>query len=109
MPGRAVAGPARTAPCGQDDNRAVHEVTAHVRPGEVVVLTMPEPRPVALLGDLLATQAPVRGAVAVPAADVERTVTAVRERLAKEAGLRARWRAGELSYDVYGMRAEDES
>lgn len=62
-----------------------------------------------LLGDLLATQALVRGAAAVPAADVERTVTAVRERLAKEAGLRARWRAGELSYDVYGMRAEDES
>jgi 4-hydroxy-4-methyl-2-oxoglutarate aldolase len=31
----------------------------------VLVLTMPEPAPVALLGDLLATQAKVRGAVAV--------------------------------------------
>jgi 4-hydroxy-4-methyl-2-oxoglutarate aldolase len=31
----------------------------------VLVLTMPEPGPVALLGDLLATQAKVRGAAAV--------------------------------------------
>ncbi|MFG1706535.1 4-carboxy-4-hydroxy-2-oxoadipate aldolase/oxaloacetate decarboxylase [Nonomuraea sp. M3C6] len=171
LPGRAVAGPARTALCGQDDNRAVHEVMTHVRPGEVVVLTMPEPRPVALLGDLLATQARARGAAAVlvdaavrdvadlrelglpvwtrwrrvrgagkdfrgavnvpvtiggatiepgdlvvldddgaavvPAADLDATVRAVRERLAKEAGLRKRWRSGELSYDVYGMRAQD--
>jgi 4-hydroxy-4-methyl-2-oxoglutarate aldolase len=35
---------------------------AAVKPGEVLVLTMPEPRPVALVGDLLATQAGVRGA-----------------------------------------------
>jgi 4-hydroxy-4-methyl-2-oxoglutarate aldolase len=33
---------------------------------------------------------------------------AVRARLSKEEGLRARWAAGELSYDAYGMRAEDE-
>ncbi|MDP4501589.1 4-carboxy-4-hydroxy-2-oxoadipate aldolase/oxaloacetate decarboxylase [Nonomuraea turcica] len=173
LPGRAVAGPARTALCGQDDNRAVHEVMAHVQPGEVVVLTMPEPRPVALLGDLLATQAQTRGAAAVlvdgavrdvadlrelglpvwtrwrrvrgagkdvrgavnvpvtvggatiepgdlvvldddgavvvPAHDLDATVGAVRERLAKEAGLRERWRSGELSYDAYGMRAQDAS
>ncbi|MFC4013807.1 4-carboxy-4-hydroxy-2-oxoadipate aldolase/oxaloacetate decarboxylase [Nonomuraea purpurea] len=173
LPGRAIAGPARTALCGQDDNRTVHEVMAHVRPGEVLVLTMPEPRPVALLGDLLATQALARGAAAVlvdaavrdvadlrelglpvwtrwrrvkgagknvrgavnvpvtvggatigpgdlvvldddgaavvPASDLEATVAAVRERLAKEAGLRERWRAGELSYDAYGMRAQDAS
>lgn len=172
LPGVAVAGRARTALCGQDDNRAAHEVMAHVRPGEVLVLTMPEPRPVALVGDLLATQAQVRGAagvlvdasvrdladlrrlglpvwtrwvrvrgatknergsvggpvvvggatvhtgdivvldddgaVVVPAGDVERTLTAVRARLAKEAGLRERWRAGEISYDAYGMRAADE-
>ncbi|WP_395107732.1 RraA family protein [Actinomadura sp. SCN-SB] len=172
LPGAKVAGPARIALCGQDDNRAVHEVMAHLRPGDVLVLTMPEPRPVALLGDLLATQAkaggaagvlvnasvrdvaelrelglpvwtrwrrvrgatkdhrgsidvPVTiggttiapgdlvvldddGAMAVPADAVDTTLDAVRARLEKEAGLRDRWLAGELSYDAYGMRAEDE-
>ncbi|MBB4935278.1 4-hydroxy-4-methyl-2-oxoglutarate aldolase [Lipingzhangella halophila] len=173
IPGTRVAGPARIALCGQDDNRAVHEVMAHLRPGEVLVLAMPEPRPVALLGDLLATQAkargaagvlvdasvrdvadlraiglpvwtrwrrvrgatknvrgsvdvPVRvggteiapqdivvldddGAAAVPLSRVESTVAAVRERIAKEDGLRERWSSGELSYDAYGLRAEDEA
>lgn len=172
-PGRSVAGPARIALCGQGDNRAVHEVMAHVQPGEIVVLTMPEAAPVALFGDLLATQAltagaagvlvnaavrdsadlaklampiwtrwrrstgatknsrgsvnvPVTiggteiapgdvlvldddGATAVVKSDVDSTVVAVRERLTKEDGLRKRWAAGELSYDAYGMRAEDES
>ncbi|WP_212732804.1 RraA family protein [Streptomyces sp. TP-A0874] len=172
-PGRRIAGPARIAYCGQGDNRAVHEVMPHLRPGEVLVLTMPDPEPVAVLGDLLATQAltagaagilvnasvrdsaelaemdlgvwtrwrrargagkDVRGQVNVPveiggttvspgdmlvldddgvtavaAADVESTVEAVRKRLAKEEGLRARWAAGEFSYDAYGLRAEDES
>ena len=170
-PGRSVAGPARIALCGQNDNRAVHEVMAHVQPGEILVLTMPEAAPVALFGDLLATQAltagaagvlvnaavrdsadlarlpmPVwtrwrratgatknhRGSVNVPVSiggteinpgdllvldddgataiarsDVDSALTAVRERLAKEDGLRKRWAAGELSYDAYGMRAED--
>lgn len=172
VPGRKIAGPARIALCGQADNRAVHEVMSHLRPGEVLVLTMPRPEPVALLGDLLATQARVAGAagvlvnaavrdsadlveldlpvwtrwrrvrgatknvrgsvnvpveiggttinpgdlvvldddgaVAVPAAEVDEVAGSVRERIAKEDGLRARWQAGELSYDAYGMRAEDE-
>jgi len=34
-------------------------------PGEVVVLSMPQPGPVALVGDLLATQAKVAGAAAL--------------------------------------------
>lgn len=173
IPGSRVAGPVRTALCGQDDNRAVHEVMAHTRPGEILVLTMPDPRPVALVGDLLATQAQIRGAAAilvdasvrdvadlrelglpvwarwrrvrgatksirgqvnvpvevggaaispgdvvvldddgaavVPAAEAETTLGAVRMRIAKEDGLRERWRAGELSYDAYGLRAEDEN
>jgi 4-hydroxy-4-methyl-2-oxoglutarate aldolase len=173
VPGRSVAGPARIALCGQNDNRAVHEVMAHVQPGEILVLTMPEAAPVALFGDLLATQAltagaagvlvnaavrdsvdlaklamPVwtrwrratgatknsRGSVNVPvtiggteiapgdvlvldddgvtaiaASDVDGALMAVRERIAKEDGLRKRWATGELSYDAYGMRAEDES
>jgi 4-hydroxy-4-methyl-2-oxoglutarate aldolase len=60
-----VAGPARTVRCGQDDNLMVHAVMAEVQPGEVIVLTMPEPRPVALVGDLLGTQARAHGAAAI--------------------------------------------
>jgi len=172
VPGRRVAGPARIALCGQNDNRAVHEVMAHVQPGEILVLTMPEAAPVALFGDLLATQAltagaagvlvnaavrdcadlarmampiwsrwrratgatknsrgsvnvPVTiggteiapgdvlvldddGAAAITASDMDSALVAVRERTAKEDGLRKRWAAGELSYDAYGMRAEDQ-
>jgi 4-hydroxy-4-methyl-2-oxoglutarate aldolase len=62
LPGSRVAGPARTVVCGQDDNLMVHAVMAAVKPGEVIVLTMPSPRPVALVGDLLATQAKAQGA-----------------------------------------------
>jgi 4-hydroxy-4-methyl-2-oxoglutarate aldolase len=65
VPGSRAAGPARTVLCGQDDNLMVHAVMAEVQPGEVIVLTMPEPRPVALVGDLLATQAKEAGAGAI--------------------------------------------
>jgi len=65
VPGSRACGPARIARCGQDDNLMVHAVMARLQPGEVLVLTMPEPAPVALLGDLLATQAQVRRAAAV--------------------------------------------
>ena len=66
----------------------VHAAMARLQPGEVLVLTMPEPAPVALVGDLLATQAQVRGAAAI-------LVDAVgaRPRGAREIGLPiwARW------------------
>jgi 4-hydroxy-4-methyl-2-oxoglutarate aldolase len=62
VPGSRVAGPARTVRCGQDDNLMAHAVMDRVEPGDVVVLTMPVPGPVALVGDLLATQAAKRGA-----------------------------------------------
>jgi 4-hydroxy-4-methyl-2-oxoglutarate aldolase len=65
VPGSRVAGPARTVRCGQDDNLMVHAVMAEVQPGEVIVLTMPEARPVALIGELLATQAKAHGAAAL--------------------------------------------
>jgi len=65
VPGSRACGPARTVRCGQDDNLMVHAAMARLAPGEVLVLTMPEPRPVALVGDLLATQAQVRGAAAI--------------------------------------------
>jgi 4-hydroxy-4-methyl-2-oxoglutarate aldolase len=65
IPGSRVAGPAQTVRCGQDDNLMVHAVMAEVQPGEVIVLTMPEARPVALIGELLATQAKAHGAAAL--------------------------------------------
>lgn len=172
VPGSRVAGPARTVRCGQGDNRTVHQAMTALRPGEVLVLTMPEPAPVALVGELLATQAKVAGAVGVlidaavrdvdelrdlglpiwarwrrvrgatkqergsldvvvqvggatiapgdivvldadGAVVVERdnlaeVATATSARTQKETGLRARLEAGELSYDLHGMRAADE-
>ena len=65
VPGSRAAGPARTVLCAQDDNLMVHAVMPEVKPGEVLVLSMPEPRAVALVGDLLATQAQVAGAAAI--------------------------------------------
>ena len=65
VPGARACGPARTVRCGQDDNLMVHAVMERLQPGEVLVLTMPQPRPVALIGDMLVTQAHARGAVAV--------------------------------------------
>jgi 4-hydroxy-4-methyl-2-oxoglutarate aldolase len=62
IPNSRVAGPARTAWCGQDDNLMVHAVIEQIQPGEVLVLSMPEPAPVALIGELLATQVKVRQA-----------------------------------------------
>lgn len=173
LAGSRIAGPARTVRCGQGDNRAVHEAMTRLRPGEVLVLTMPEPAPVALIGELLATQAQVRGAagILVDAAvrDVEElrdlglpvwarwrrvrgatkeargsldvpvqvggatispgdivlldadgavvvtpdtlraVVAATTTRIEKETGMRSRLAAGELSYDIHGLRAEDEA
>ena len=65
MPNSHVAGPARTALCGQDDNLMVHAIIEQIQPGEVLVLSMPEPAPVALIGELLATQIKVRGAAGI--------------------------------------------
>jgi 4-hydroxy-4-methyl-2-oxoglutarate aldolase len=65
VPGSRAAGPARPVRCGQGDNLMVHAAMAHARPGDVLVLTMPEPAPVALVGDLLATQAKAQGVAAL--------------------------------------------
>jgi 4-hydroxy-4-methyl-2-oxoglutarate aldolase len=65
IPGSRVAGPARTVKCGQDDNLMVHAVLDQVQSGEVLVLTMPEPAPIALGGELLATQALVHKVAAM--------------------------------------------
>lgn len=88
VPGSRVAGPARTVRCGQDDNLMVHAAMAEVQPGEVLVLTMPEARPVALVGDLLATQAQVQGAAAVL---VDASVRDVEELVELGLPIWARW------------------
>jgi 4-hydroxy-4-methyl-2-oxoglutarate aldolase len=65
VPGSRAAGPARTVRCGQGDNLMVHAAMARTEPGDVLVVTMPEPAPIALVGDLITTQAKVRGAAAL--------------------------------------------
>ena len=137
VPDSRAAGPARTVRCGQGDNLMVHAAIAEAEPGEVLVLTMPEPAPVALVGELLATQARGRGAAAllvdaavrdveelqqlglptwarwvldavgvvvVAAARVEEVLAAGRARAEKENAKRALLLAGELSYDLDGLR-----
>jgi 4-hydroxy-4-methyl-2-oxoglutarate aldolase len=79
LPGSRAAGPARTVRCGQDDNLMVHAAVAEAELGEVLVLAMPEPRPVALLGELLATQAKVAGIAAVLVDAAVRDVEELRE------------------------------
>jgi 4-hydroxy-4-methyl-2-oxoglutarate aldolase len=173
LPGSRAAGPARTVRCGQDDNLMVHAAVAEAQPGEVLVLTMPEPRPIALVGELLATQAKHRhvaamlvdaavrdvedlrevglpiwtryvrvsgaekhvpgaigepvevggatirqgdvvvldvdGAVVVEQERVDEVLSAARDRAEREREKRARFEAGELSYDLDGLRKLVES
>jgi 4-hydroxy-4-methyl-2-oxoglutarate aldolase len=168
VPGSRAAGPARIAVNATGDNSMVHAVIAHAEPGDVLVLTSDEPGPVALVGELLATQAQVRevaailvdgavrdldelrrlglpiwarwvrasgaakgtvgkldvpvvvggasiapgdlvvldgdGAMALPRDRVGDVVPLARERAQREAAMRGRYAAGELSYDLNGLR-----
>jgi 4-hydroxy-4-methyl-2-oxoglutarate aldolase len=79
IPGSRAAGAARTVRCGQDDNLMVHAAVAEAERGEVLVLTMPEPQPIALVGDLLATQMKGRGVAAVLVDAAVRDVEELRE------------------------------
>src|SRR2546421_2371319 len=88
IPGSRVAGPARTVRCGQGDNLMVHAVLDTVQPGEVLVLTMPEPQPVALVGELLATQAKVHQAAALL---IDASVRDVEELRALDLPIWTRW------------------
>lgn len=65
IPNSRVAGPVRTVACGQGDNLMVHAVIEQIQPGEVLVLSMPKPAPVALIGELLATQVQVKKAAGI--------------------------------------------
>jgi len=104
VPGSRVAGPARTVSCGQDDNLMVHAVMAAVQPGEIIVLSMPEPRPVALVGDLLATQAKAQGAAAIL---VDASVRDVEELAELGLPIWARWvRVRGAAKDVPGTIGE---
>ena len=171
IPGSRAVGPARTVLCGQGDNLAVHEALASVRPGEVLVITMPEPAPFGAVGELLVLQAQARGVagmlidvavrdiaelkeiglpiwtrfvrvrrtnkadpgrldvpvvvggaairpgdavvmdddgvVVVAAERVEEVAEAARTREEKESRLRPRLRAGELTYDLLGLRVKE--
>ncbi|HEX7526243.1 MAG TPA: 4-carboxy-4-hydroxy-2-oxoadipate aldolase/oxaloacetate decarboxylase [Gaiellaceae bacterium] len=166
--GSRVAGPARIALCAAGDNSMVHAVIAHALPGDVLVLTSREPAPVALVGELLATQAQAQGvagilvdgavrdldelaaiglpiwtrfvraqgatkgaigeldvpvtiggteirpgdlvvldcdgALALASARVEEVLPLALERAERERAMRLRYAAGELSYDLNGLR-----
>jgi 4-hydroxy-4-methyl-2-oxoglutarate aldolase len=168
VPGSRVAGPARIAICASRDNSMVHAVIAHAEPGDILVLTSVEPAPVALVGELLATQAQTRGvagmlvdgavrdvdelvamglpiwtrfvraqgatkgqigmldaqvviggarirpgdlvvmdcdgALALPIEQVGGVLPLALERAEREAAMRERYAAGELSYDLNGLR-----
>jgi 4-hydroxy-4-methyl-2-oxoglutarate aldolase len=79
IPGAKVAGRARTVMCGQDDNLMVPAAIAHVKPGEILVMRMPEARPVSLLGELLATQCLAHGVAGVVVDAAIRDAVAIRE------------------------------
>jgi 4-hydroxy-4-methyl-2-oxoglutarate aldolase len=77
--GSRAAGPARTVRCAQDDNLMVHAAVAEAEEGEVLVLTMPQPAPVALVGELIATQAQGKGVAALLVDAAVRDVEELRE------------------------------
>ena len=79
IPGSRVAGPARTVVCGRGDNLMVHAAIAEAERGEVLVLTLPDPEPVALVGELLATQALGRGVAGLLVDAAVRDVEELRE------------------------------
>ncbi len=60
-----VAGPAYTVLLGPKGNRAVHEAMKYVAPGEVLVIAVEEPEPIALIGELLALQAKKAGVAGI--------------------------------------------
>jgi 4-hydroxy-4-methyl-2-oxoglutarate aldolase len=79
IPAAKVAGRARTVLCGQDDNLMVPAAIARAERGDVLVMRMPQSRPISLLGELLATQCLARGVVGVLVDAAIRDVLAIRE------------------------------
>jgi len=79
IPEAKVAGRARTVFCGQDDNLMVPAAIARAERGDILVMRMPESRPVSLLGELLATQCLARGVAGVLVDAAIRDAVAIRE------------------------------
>jgi 4-hydroxy-4-methyl-2-oxoglutarate aldolase len=79
IPEAKVAGRARTVFCGQDDNLMVPAAIARAERGDILVMRMPESRPVSLLGELLATQCIARGVAGVLVDAAIRDAVAIRE------------------------------
>lgn len=100
VPGSRAAGPARTVSCGQSDNLMVHAALSSVLPGEVLVLTMPEPAPVSLVGELIAIQAAYRNVAGIL---VDAAVRDFDELVANGLPIWARWiRASGATKDFVG-------
>jgi 4-hydroxy-4-methyl-2-oxoglutarate aldolase len=100
VPGSRVAGPARTVRCGQSDNLMVHAALSAVLPGEVLVLTMPEPAPISLVGELIAIQAAYRHVAGIL---VDAAVRDFSELVAIGLPIWARWiRASGATKDLVG-------
>jgi len=64
-PGVKAAGPVFPVLCAPGDNLGAHAAMAALKPGEVLVLAQAAAEPVALVGELLATQAKAQGAAAI--------------------------------------------
>ena len=58
-----MVGRAHTIEYGEDDNLGVHIAIDRLLPGEILVVTMPGPRPVTVVGEILALLAKTKGAV----------------------------------------------
>ena len=93
----------------------VHAAMAVVQPGEVLVLVMPREEPVALVGDLLATQARARGVAGMLVGAAVRDVESLRtlglpiwSRFIRARGA-ARATAGELERRRAARRRDDQS
>ncbi len=100
VPGSRAAGPARTVRCGQGDNLMVHAALSKVQPGEVLVLTMPVPAPISLVGELIAIQAAFRKVAAIL---VDGAVRDVEQLATMDVPIWARWiRAAGATKDSVG-------
>ena len=104
VPLSRAAGLARTVRCGQGDNLMVHAALSQVQPGEVLVLTMPVPAPVALVGELIAIQASYRKVAAML---VDGAVRDVEQLAAMDVPIWARWiRASGATKEIVGTIGE---
>jgi len=65
VPERAVAGPAVTIRCIPGDNLSIHAAMDQLSPGDIMVIAGAESSSIALLGDMLGTQAKARGVAGV--------------------------------------------